>query len=179
MPKSTKTVLCDLSLAHLWRKTHPCSCCGLPLHWDHARKSFSAFQKTTKKASFWSQWAVCCNFLSLKNVLCHLMGSPWVPWQELSWVTISPMYAWKQTSFYTWELICLNSTFTPWQEPRWDRCLFQSYTRGCCSLLENKSKAYLKASTEGRNPGSKVKLKRLLFFLFLPVMLILKEMFLQ
>lgn len=150
------------SLTHPWTKIHPAHAV-VSLHTRACMELFSFVLISLSRGS--------CNFLSFKTVLCHLMASPWVPWQELSWVTFSPRCSWKQTSFSMWELFVWTPLSSPGRNPVGIAAFCQLLCGSGCSLLESKSKAYLKGSTEGSNPVKATNKKSFFFpscfFLFL------------
>lgn len=153
---------CKVSIA-IWVPKSFCAAavvCFLPLH-IHGQKyihahAVSPFTPEPRVELF--QFVLIsvsrrsCNFLSFKTVLCHLMVSPWVPWQELSWATFSPPCSLKQKSSSLWELLVWTPLSPPGSNPVGIAAFCQLLCGSGCSLLESKSKAYLKGSTEGGNP---------------------------
>lgn len=107
-----------------------------------------------------------CNFLSFKTVLCHLMVSPWVPWQELSWATFSPLCSLKQKSSSLWELLVWTPLSPPLQEPSWDCCLLPTSVWEWMLPLGKQIQSISEGIHKGSNPVKGTN-KKSFFFLML------------
>lgn len=164
---------CKVSIA-IWVPKSFCAAavvCFLPLH-IHGQKyihahAVSPFTPEPRVELF--QFVLIsvsrrsCNFLSFKTVLCHLMVSPWVPWQELSWATFSPPCSLKQKSSSLWELL----VWTPLSPPAGTQLGLLPFANFCVGVDAPSWKANPKHIWRGPQKEvtqSKVQTRNLFFF---------------